>query len=264
MVVRRPRPGRCSTPQGRPAWNRWWCCRAPWSTARYASNAVPLTEDAVVHPDHAFRPAVELAEIEREVIDWREEPGHPATAVLRCAPVVAEGSMRVADHGAPPFVGLPGRGPRSAAPVPARRRPGQHDRAGARGRFRGRRQRGTGRVARRPRAPHTRDPTPRAGAGGCRTLRGIAARHRRVAPTDPRGFGPLAHHPWVVANDRLRGLGWSPEHGNDEAYVEAFRPAPWSMVSSSRRQELALGAAAATIVGVGGAVGAAIVRRRHR
>ena len=58
-----------------------------------ASNAVPLTEEAVVHPDHAFRPAVELAEIEREVIDWREEPERPATAVLRCAPVVAEGSV---------------------------------------------------------------------------------------------------------------------------------------------------------------------------
>ena len=205
---------------------------------------------------------MELAEIEREVIDWREEPGHPATAVLRCAPVVAEGASGwlaaelhrslaypVEDHD-PPLQYLHaadlGNAIVQVSREVSRASPTWHRTGGS-----------TAPGA----AP--RDPTPRAGAGGCGTLRGIARGAAR-GTDGPEGIRAYVTHPWVVANDRLRGLGWSPEHGNDEAYVEAFRPAPWSMVSSSRRQELALGAAAATIVGVGGAVGAAIVRRRHR
>ena len=48
------------------------------------------------------------------------------------------------------------------------------------------------------------------------------------------------------------------------AYVAAFRAAPWSMVSSSRRQELALGGAAAVVLGVGAAVIGLTARRRQR
>ena len=84
----------------------------------------------------------------------------------------------------------------------------------------------------------------------------------QLAPTPP-GFVPFVNHPWVVANDRLRALGWEPTHTNEEAFVAGHAAAPWASISPQRRQELALGVSAAVIVGA--AVGAvAVVRRRLR
>lgn len=91
-----------------------------------------------------------------------------------------------------------------------------------------------------------------------RRLTSIGWRYQ-VAPTPP-GFVPFVNHPWVVANDRLRGLGWVPSHTNEEAFVAGHPAAPWAQVSPQRRQEIALGVAATAIVaGVGGAV--VLVRR---
>ncbi len=84
----------------------------------------------------------------------------------------------------------------------------------------------------------------------------------QITPTPP-GFLPFANHPWVVANDRLRTLGWVPQHSNEEAFVEGHDAAPWATISPQRRQELALGAAAAGVVGVVAAA-AAVARRRLR
>lgn len=86
----------------------------------------------------------------------------------------------------------------------------------------------------------------------------------RLAPTPP-GFGPFAAHPWVVANDRLRELGWEPTHTSDEAFVAGHEAAPWAQISPQRRQELALGAAVVAILGIGGGAAVALRRRiRHR
>ena len=82
----------------------------------------------------------------------------------------------------------------------------------------------------------------------------------QLAPTPP-GFVPFVRHPWSVGNDRLRSLGWKPSHTNEEAFVVAHAAAPWAQVSPQRRQELALGIAAVTIVGAAAGV-AAFVRRR--
>lgn len=84
----------------------------------------------------------------------------------------------------------------------------------------------------------------------------------KVAPTPP-GFLSYVTHPWVVGNDRLRGLGWIPTHSNEEAFVAGHAAAPWASVTPQRRQELALGAAAVVVVGaIAGA--AALVRRQLR
>src|SRR5699024_10188869 len=48
---------------------------------------VPMTEQAVVHPASTFRPAVEMAEIERLVASADD-----GATVLRAAPVVADGA----------------------------------------------------------------------------------------------------------------------------------------------------------------------------
>ena len=70
----------------------------------------------------------------------------------------------------------------------------------------------------------------------------------RLAPTPP-SLLPLTVHPWVIANDRLKADGWEPASSNEEAYVGAHRAGPWATLSPRRRQELALGAAGAVLVG---------------
>lgn len=82
----------------------------------------------------------------------------------------------------------------------------------------------------------------------------------QLAPTPP-GFVAFVTNPWVVANDRLRALGWAPTHTNEEAYVAGHAAAPWASISPQRRQELALGAAGLLLVG--GATGIVALVRRH-
>lgn len=91
------------------------------------------------------------------------------------------------------------------------------------------------------------------------------ARRRLGAATHP-GLTPYLQHPWVVANDKLKALGWQPEFSNEEAYVAGYQPSRFDGVTAKRRQELALGAAgaavAAGVVGVAGAVSWALGRNR--
>lgn len=75
----------------------------------------------------------------------------------------------------------------------------------------------------------------------------------------PAGIEAYVRHPWVVANDRIRELGWSPLYTNEEAYVVGTPAPPWA-VTAQRRQELALGAAG---LGVAGALGVAAALSRR-
>lgn len=75
---------------------------------------------------------------------------------------------------------------------------------------------------------------------------------RRLSPAIDPALVPYINYPWVVANDRLRAIGWTPAFSNEEAMVLGT-PAPWwRSFAGRRRQELALGAA-----GVAGAVAVA-------
>ena len=71
-------------------------------------------------------------------------------------------------------------------------------------------------------------------------------------------------HPWVVANDRLRSVGWEPGFSNEEAYVAGHAAGPIERLSPRRRQELALGAAAGAVAAAGVAGVAAVRRARRR
>lgn len=84
---------------------------------------------------------------------------------------------------------------------------------------------------------------------------------RGIVATPP-GIMPYVMYPWVVANDRLRALGWEPGYANVEAYVEGFDARPWAMINAKQRQQLALGGAAA---GVGALLAVArVLSRRWR
>ncbi len=79
-----------------------------------------------------------------------------------------------------------------------------------------------------------------------------------IRPT-PEGIEPYVHSPWVVANDKLRGLGWKAGSTNEESFVLGTPPPPW-VIPPRRRQEVVLAAVALTGLGVLGAV-AALGRR---
>jgi nucleoside-diphosphate-sugar epimerase len=81
-----------------------------------------------------------------------------------------------------------------------------------------------------------------------------------VAPTDPDAL-LASSGPWVVANDRLRALGWEPTFSNEEAYVDADSGGIWARLTPRHRQQIALGGAGALVLGL--VAGAAIMLRRR-
>ena len=85
----------------------------------WPNNPVPLTEDAPLRPNSAFSPAVQGAEVERLLAEWRDE--HPGSIVttLRTAPVLGPGAERLGSRlllGRPPLR-VRGAAPRSKRPT---------------------------------------------------------------------------------------------------------------------------------------------------
>ena len=68
------------------------------------------------------------------------------------------------------------------------------------------------------------------------------------ARANPARPAQLHRWPWLVANDKLKAVGWKPTVTNEQAYVEATEAKWWTMVSPKRRQEIALGALVAGAV----------------
>ena len=87
-----------------------------------------------------------------------------------------------------------------------------------------------------------------------------ALRQRYGLAPIPTGVVPYTSHSWVVANDRMRELGWRAEYTNEEAWVVSHDPSPLEQLPARRRQELALAVAAA--VGVGLVLGLGVLARR--
>lgn len=74
--------------------------------------------------------------------------------------------------------------------------------------------------------------------------------NRGIVATPP-GIMTYATEPWVIANDRLRALGWEPGFSNLEAYVEGNEARPWAMINARQRQQLSL---AGATIGIGAAI----------
>ncbi len=71
-----------------------------------------------------------------------------------------------------------------------------------------------------------------------------------------------ATNSWVVAGDRLRAEGWTPEHTGPETLVDSYPVSPWTRLGPKARRITTLGTGAA--LGLGAPVGAlALVRRRR-
>jgi UDP-glucose 4-epimerase len=69
---------------------------------------------------------------------------------------------------------------------------------------------------------------------------------------------PYLVHPWVIANDRLEGMGWRPQHTNEEAILEGLDSLP--PPPSAARYAILAGLA----LTVGTAAGLLLRRRRRK
>lgn len=227
----------------------------------WPDNPVPLSETAAVRPNHETPWVVVRKEVEDRLLAFGEQHPEVAVAVLRPSVTVSEDGPDELGR-----VLAAARLVASAEGAPATQFVHADDVAAA------------VELVRRERATGIYNVAPdggldaeliRALVGGAprfplpeslaRRLTALGWRYR-LAPTPP-GFVPFVNHSWVVANDRLRALGWQPEHTNEEAFVAGHDAAPWATISPQRRQELALGASVAVVAAVLGGAGYALRRR---
>jgi nucleoside-diphosphate-sugar epimerase len=229
----------------------------------WPNNALPLTEDAPIRPNPDFAYALQQAQREQLAVDWRGERDERALAVLRpclglgpdrspwlARSLAAAAGMRLAEDDPPQqFLHLDDL---AAAIVVARRErlDGVYNVAPD-GWIRGETVRELA-VAR----PRLRLPA---------TAAHLVARARwrfQRGPIPP-GLLPYTSYPWVVANDRMKAAGWRPRRTSEQAYFAGTEAKWWTLLTPSRKQELAMGAAGTGIVGVA-AIVALIIRRAVR
>jgi len=183
----------------------------------WANNPIPLTEDTALRPNPGFSPAVQAAEVERLLAEWRSE--HPAVVVttLRTAPVFGPGAERLASR---LVLGHPRLRVRGVSPpvqathvddlVAALELVVRDDHPG------------TFNVASDGWLDHdtARSLLPGSGVPAlpAELLERVLTRSWESGLGDiPPGIIPYLEHPWVVANDRLKALGWRPTHTNEQA-----------------------------------------------
>lgn len=231
----------------------------------WPDNQVPLTEDAPLRPNPEFLFAVGKAEAERALAEWAED--HPAVAVAVLRPTVTVGGEERPLYQALGVTRSPGAGDG--------RRPVQYlhvdDLADAVMLVLERRLAGVYNVA-----PDTgvREDEARALAGGVarvtlpsRVAQTVAAWQwqvwRRGVPAEARAY---AAHPWVVAPDRLKSAGWTPNYSSEEALVATDVRTHWDDLPPGRRQNYNLLIAGAGTMAVVAAIaaGVAAIRQRRR
>jgi nucleoside-diphosphate-sugar epimerase len=78
----------------------------------------------------------------------------------------------------------------------------------------------------------------------------------------PPGARPYAENTWVIAGDKLRSTGWTPEYSSEQALVVSDERAHWSDLPPNRQTSAILAGAAAMVAAVG-AGGAMWWRKRH-
>ncbi len=232
----------------------------------WSDNQVPLTEDVPLRPNPGFSFAIEHAEAERRVSEWRDDHPGSTAAILRTAPVLSPGG----ESWESTTLGRPSRLRRGEA-LPPVQFLHVDDAASA---FVHAVLRGLDGAYNVAPDGHVGGETARALASSGLTiplpdrLAGPAGRWawRMGWGGAPPAAGPYLVHPWVVANDRLTATGWSPVHTNEEALVDARKGSWWRELSPKRRQELALGVVGVTLaaLGAGAFVAVRAARRRSR
>jgi nucleoside-diphosphate-sugar epimerase len=192
----------------------------------WPNNPVPLTEDAALRPNPDFSPAVQGAEVERLIAEWRDD--HPGVTVttLRSAPVVGPGAERLPARiilGRPP---IRVRGAALLAQVVH-----VDDLAAALALAATTELPGVYNVAAdgwlEPDALRVLLPRAVVPAVPGEALERALRRTWVLGVGDiPPGVVPYLVHPWVIANDKLKAAGWEPTRTNEEAISEALFALP--------------------------------------
>jgi UDP-glucose 4-epimerase len=221
----------------------------------WATNPVPLTEDAPLRPNPGFGPAVHAAEVERLLHEWVEEHPDAMVTVLRAAPVLGAGAEhlfarllagwrrpRVRGEGAPVQVVHVEDLVDALLRTVTADHPGVFDIAAA-----------GWLSAEEARALLAQGALP---AVPLDVVRRVLARSWRAGIGDiPPAVLPYLVQPWVIATDRLEAIGWSPAHTNEETLLETHDALRAEAIPTAK---LAAAAAGALVVGTG--VGYAVRR----
>ncbi len=234
------------------------------TTAAYgawATNPVPLTEDAPLRPNPGFNSAVHAAEVERLLAEWQHD--HPTVTIttLRAAPVLGAGAQhlwarmltsptRVRVRGAaPPFQVVHVDDVVAAIALMVREdHPGVLNVAA------------DGWLS--TEVLHELVPRAVVPAVPAEVLRRALVRMWTSGVGDvPPAVVPYLVFPWVVASDRLQALGWQPSHTNEETILETVDARPPSGLPSIRTIAIAAGVAAA---GIAAGLTLELLRRRRK
>ena len=216
----------------------------------WPNNPVPISEDVAVRPNPESAFAVHQADAERTALEWADRDPQRQVTILRPTAVAS-----------PAATGLIGEAMLAAAPIRTRRDdPPQQfvhldDLATAVATVAQLDESGVFNVApdgwltaREVREllgarPTIRLPIPLPG----RLDRYVA---RRAGHQAPKGLLPYTRYPWVVANDRLRAVGWAPRYGNDQVFVAADAGMPWDSMNAKQRQYLSLFVGTSSLLGL--------------
>lgn len=208
----------------------------------WPDNPVPLSEDATLRPNPGAGFAAAHAEVERMLGEWRSEHPSARVTVLRPAIVVSPGQADWVTIALVP-------GARPVQFVTA------DDVAEAIAIVLERDAEGVFNVAS---DGWVKDDVAADLVGGRLQLPGpVGARlstlawHAGVTGAAP-AYAPYREHAWVIANDRLKALGWRAGSTSEEAVVASSVGSVWGRLSAKRRQAVVLGGSAlsaATVVG---------------
>lgn len=238
----------------------------------WPNNPVPLTEDAPLRPDFGFAFARQLATVEQMVDDWRSEaPGRTATILRPVLTMASDGTSSLASALAAGMGGRMGEDDvpaqflhlddLAAAVVLASTAPMIGAESGSFSMD------GVYNVAPDGFVPGSRvralsGMTPRLRLPGrfAEIVADLQWRFQR-GPIPP-GLRPYVRSPWLVSNDRLRSVGWTPTVTNEQAFVEGTDAKWWTMMTPKRKQEIALGVAVVGVVAVMASVVSWVRRRR--
>ena len=225
----------------------------------WATNPVPLTEDAPLRPNAGFGPAVHAAEVERLLHEWGLDHADGLVTVLRAAPVLGAGAEhlwarllagwrrpRVRGEGAPVQVVHVDDLVDALVRTVTADHPGVFDVA-APGWLGADEVRGLLARGALPAAPID-------------VVRRVLARSWRSGIGDvPPAVLPYLVQPWVIATDRLEAIGWRAQHTNEETLLETHDALSRDALPTAR-----LAAAAVGAVALGAVAGYAVRRLTKR
>jgi nucleoside-diphosphate-sugar epimerase len=228
----------------------------------WPTNEAPLTEDSPLRPNPGFAHAVEAAEIERLLYEYKRERPEVSVAIMRLAMVLGGrfekallGPLGVYAHrhleSSRPVQYLHMDDAVSALLLAATDALDGVFNVAPNGFIDDERARAVAGVAPRPGLPKR----------VAYVANDLVWRSRKR--NNFAAAAPYLEHPWVMSNERLRAAGWAPTYSTEEALVAEARPSWWGQLRPNGRRAIVMSFAisGASLVTLGTA---AVIRKLIR